>query len=197
MKRISYIINVLSLLFIVAARAFGVAAAIAIMFLIVAQPAQANDRENFSVGKLTIETDIDSTDGSFTIYDATLVAPAITGGGTYAGASVTASVVQVTYLRVTAQASTTTNTAVLAVIGGDYELSNTDAPSITNTFSATAATNVGNYVRIANLGTNSIVLPESGVVVSAGALTLGQYDSALFKWQNTNILLQIGGIQNN
>lgn len=173
------------------------AAAIAVAFVV---SASANDRENFSVGHLQVETDIDLTGGimsngtltGMTLTSPTITSPTISGAGTYSGTSVRA-----TSFAGVGIATTTTNTAVLALTGGEYELSNTDAASITNTIAVVAAGTVGNYVSIWNVGTNEIVLTETSPLISGGTLTLGQWDGATFRWQATNRLIQKTAVMNN
>lgn len=67
----------------------------------------------------------------------------------------------------------------------------------TNTIAAPSTAQVGALVFLVNTGTNDILILESGVLSSAGNLTLGPKDGVWFYINATNDVIQNTGVINN
>lgn len=128
--------------------------------LLAAASVFANDRENFSVGRLTVETDVDLTGGTIsngtavgmTSTSETLTDPAINGRAAVLSSSATAE-------RVVEVGTGATNAQIIV-----YTTPFTGTPSVTLTYVGGAATNTEAYL--------SSSTPTQAVIVAPGAGTI-------------------------
>lgn len=133
------------------------AAALAVAFVV---SASANDRENFSVGHLQVENDIDLTGGTMsngtlvgmTSTSETLTEPAINGRAAVLSSSATAE-------RVVEFFTGATNGQIIV-----YTTPFTGTPAVTLTYVGGAATNQAAYLASSN--------PTQAVITATGAGTV-------------------------
>lgn len=118
------------------------------------------------------------------------------------GAVISVSVLAASYTPVTREGYTETTQTVTngeAVAVGTVpvlQLTTAFGTVSTNTLSAVASNMVGRFVTIINVGTNSILFAEAAPLVSAGSVTLGQYDNIMLFIRATNELVEVGRVNN-
>lgn len=122
--------------------------------------------------------------------------------GLIAAAGIAGSVLAASYTPVTREAyrettQTITNTEAVA-IGNVPVLQLTTAygTTSTNTLSAVSTSLVGRVVTMVNVGTNAILFAEASPLISAGNITLGQYDNITILIRATNELVEVGRVNN-
>ena len=169
----------------------------------------AADREVFTVNTLIVTDNgaiAAESGGSLTISNSTIVAPTITGGQTMSGGATSDSAdigdVDVsTNVDFTVASITITNGQIITLTSTFTELLNTGTANTTttNTLAAVSSAQLGRlyFIQAAAANTDTVLILESGALVSGGNLSLGASDGFSLIVRDTNILRQVSAVMNN